>query len=53
MPSKFFCDVCDHWFHTESDTEAVCPGCHENVLPDPTDDLDDLFGLDHQRNEGC
>lgn len=52
MYGKVFCDVCDHWFHVDTHkNEATCPGCHENVLPDPVDELDDLFGLDHQDPE--
>lgn len=54
MNGDFFCDVCSAWFFVESDDDqAVCPHCRENVLPDADDDIDDLFGLDHQNQEGC
>jgi hypothetical protein len=51
---RFFCDVCDHWFFSESkDDKAVCSGCGEDVLDTSTNppervirSTDELFGLD-------
>lgn len=55
MKGKFFCDVCNHWFNSESDDEkAICTGCKEDVLDTGPgyesvgdEQTDDLFGLDH------
>jgi hypothetical protein len=48
MVGKYFCDVCDHWFNSDSSDEAAqCPGCGVDVLDIGEEQPLNGYGHDH------